>query len=255
VSIGRARVGALVVGLYLVVFVATVRLADHHVRPLFEGIGPAPAYQWVDPPPEFAVGNVKPHEVAREIPLTEGGTGLTSLSSGDAQVVINIPDGAAPPRPGDNKVVVTFTPGSARGVGPLPNGLRADGNVYQVTLAYQPSETPISKLAVSGNIVMTLPEAGKTMLYSADGNQWAALPTQPVGSPTILGAVFSRPGFYVGGAAATAAKSKSNSGAVVLAAGAVVALALGLGLGPVLVRRARRPRTRQAARQQARRKR
>jgi hypothetical protein len=251
----RTRVGAVVVALYLVVFVATVRLTDHHVRPLFEGIGPAPAYQWVDPPPEFAVGNVKPHEVVRDLALTEMGTGLTSLSSGDAQVVVNIPEGAVPPHAGDTKVNITFTPLSAKNIGVLPEGLRADGNVYKVALTYQPSGAAIDKLAQAGNIVMSVPEAGKKLLFSPDGRTWRAVATQPVGSPTILGTTFAQSGSYVGGTAATAAKKKSNSGTVVLAAGVVAALALALGLGPVLVRRLRKPGTRQAARRQARSKR
>jgi hypothetical protein len=140
---------------------------------------------------------------------------------------------------------------SARPIGPLPGGLRGDGNVYKVALAYQPSGTAIDKLALAGNIVMTLPEAGKTMLFSPDGHTWRAVATQPVGSPTILGTTFARSGSYVGGAARTEAKKKANNGAV-FAAGVVAALALALGFGPVLVRRLRAPRTRQAARRQAR---
>jgi hypothetical protein len=248
----RARAGAVAVALYLVVFVATVRITDHHVRPLFEGIGPAPAYQWVDPPPEFAVGNVKPTAATRELPLTENGTGLTSLSSGDAQVVVNIPDGAVLPHAGDTKVTVTFTPKSERGVSTLPGGLVADGNLYTVTLAYQPSGTPIDKLAVPGNIVMSVPHPGKALLFAPDGHTWQQLATQPVGSPTILGTTFSRPGSYLGGAESAGSKKKSNTGTVILAAGAVAFLALALGLGPVLVRRLRRPKTRQAARRQSR---
>jgi hypothetical protein len=252
VTARRGLLGAAVLAVYVVAAVATVRLTDHHVRPLFEGIGPAPAYQWIEPPEQFAAGNVKPHAVVRELPLSASGSGLTSLSSGDAQVVVNIPDGAIPPRPGDTTIAVTFAPSAPSGLGPPPAGVRADGNVYRVTLTYKPSGQAIDAVAKPGNIVMGLPEPGVALLYSADGRRWERLATQQVGGPTTLGTRFEKAGYYMGAAAPTSKSGGSSVGTIVLVAGIVVALALGVGLGPVLVRRMRRPTTRSAQRRKQR---
>jgi hypothetical protein len=249
----RAGIGAVVLLAYVVAAVGTMRLTDHHVRPLFEGIGPAPPYQWVDPPSQFAAGNVPPHAVARDIPLTAAGSGLTSVSSGDAQVVVNIPDGAVPPKPPDTAVAVAFEPMAPKSFGPPPAGLRLDGNVYRILLAYKPSGQRLETVAKPGNIVMGLPEPGETILFSVDGKRWERLTTQPVGGPTTLGTRFERAGYYVGGATPlTTAGKSSSAGTVILVIGIVAALSLGLGLGPVLVRRLRAPKSRSAQRRQQR---
>jgi hypothetical protein len=248
----RALLGAAVLAAYVIAAVATVRLTDHHVRPLFEGIGPAPAYQWVDPPPAFASGNVKPHTVTRELPLTDAGSGLTSISSGDAQVVVNIPDGAVPAKPGETAVAVTFDPLAPGTLAPPPAGLRADGNVYRVSFAYKPSGQVLTTAAKPGNIVMGLPEPGVVLLWSADGKRWQRLATQPVGGPTTLGTRFERTGYYLGAASPTTAAKPSSTGRVVAVIAIVVAIALALGVGPVLVRRLRRPKSRSEQRRKQR---
>jgi hypothetical protein len=248
----RGLLGAAVLAAYVIAAVATVRLTDHHVRPLFEGIGPAPPYQWVDPPPEFASGNVKPHAVVRELPLTAIGSGLTSISSGDAQLVVNIPDGAVPPKPGDTSVTVGFEPLAPNQLAPAPVGLRADGNVYRVTLTYKPSAQTLDAVAKPGNIVMAVPEPGVALLWSADGKQWERLATQPVGGPTTLGARFERAGYYLGAAEPTTEGKPSSAGRIIAVIAIVVAVALALGLGPVLVRRMRQPKTRSEQRRKQR---
>jgi len=253
VTIGRRRIAAFVVAAYVVAAVATVRLTDHHVRPLFESIGPAPKYQWVDPPSQFAAGNVKPHPVTRELPLSPAGSALTSVSSSDSQVVVNLPDGAVPPKPGDSALAVEFTPMAPTEVGPPPAGLRADGNVYRVSLAYKPSGQAVAPVAKAGNLVMAVPDPGVAILFSTDGKQWTKLATQPVGGPTTLGVRFERAGYYLGAATPTAAPKKSNTGMVIAVIAIVVGLALLLGLGPVVVRRLRQPKTRSEQRRQQRR--
>ena len=236
----RGLLGAAALAAYVIVAVATVRFTDHHVRPLFEGIGPAPPYQWVDPPEEFASGNVKPHAVEREVALTPVGSPLTSLSSGDAQLVVNIPDGAVPPRAGDTAVLVRFEPLAPKQFAPPPVGLRADGNVYRVSFSYKPSGQAIEAVAPGkeGSVVLALPEPGETLLWSADGKRWEKLATQTVGGPTTLGARFSRAGYYLGAAAPTVAK-ESSTGRIIAVIAIVVGVALALGFGPVLVRRLR----------------
>jgi hypothetical protein len=248
----RGLLGAAALAAYVIVAVATVRLTDHHVRPLFEGIGPAPPYQWVDPPREFASGNVKPHAVEREVVLVPIGSPLTSISSGDAQVVVNLPDGAVPPREGDTAVVVTFEPLAPTTLAPPPPGLRADGNAYRVAFAYKPSGQAVATVAKPGNIVMGLPEPGETLLWSADGKRWERVATQPVGGPTTLGTRFERAGYYLGAAAPTTEGKESSTGRIIAVIAIVVGVALALGFGPVLVRRWRRPKSRSEQRRKQR---
>jgi hypothetical protein len=250
----RGLLGAAALAVYVIAAVATVRLTDHHVRPLFEGIGPAPPYQWVDPPPEFASGNVKPHAAVREVALTATGSPLTSLSSGDAQVVVNIPDGAVPPRPGDTAVAVTFEPLAPKQFAAPPVGLRADGNVYRVTFAYKPSGQVLDAVpqGKEGSFVMGLPEPGVALLWSADGKRWERLATQPVGGPTTLGTRFERTGYYLGAAAPTPAGEESSTGRIVAVIAIVVGVAGALGFGPVLVRRLRGPKSRSEQRRKQR---
>jgi hypothetical protein len=254
----RGLLGAAALAAYVIAAVATVRLTDHHVRPLFEGIGPAPPYQWVDPPSEFASGNVKPHAVEREVALGPVGSPLTSLSSGDAQLVVNIPDGAMPPRPGDTAVVARFEPLAPKQYALPPVGLRADGNVYRVSFTYKPSGQAVEAVppGKEGSLVMGLPEPGVALLYSADGKRWEKLATQPVGGPTTLGTRFERTGYYLGAASPTTGGGKASStGRIIAVVAIVVGVAVALGLGPVLVRRWRRPASRSEQRRRERKKR
>ena len=222
---------------YLVVCVATLRLTDNHVRPLFEGIGPAPAYRWVDPPPEFAVGNVEPQGARRELPLGPTGSSLTSLTSGDAQVVVNLPEGAVPPKEGDTIAAVIFDPVAPKDLGPPPAGLVADGNAYQVTISYGPSGQAVEATAKPGNLVMALPHPGVTILWSVDGRGWERLQTQAVGAPTTLGVRFERPGYYLGASTPIPPAQKNGVAPTLLLIGIIAGLALALGFLPVLFRR------------------
>ena len=65
-------VGAALVALYVATVVGTMSFG-HHVRPLFEGIGPPPPYRWVHPPPGFASGNASR--------FVRGAAGLPSRSN------------------------------------------------------------------------------------------------------------------------------------------------------------------------------
>jgi hypothetical protein len=199
---------------------------------------------------------VKPHGVTRDLPLTATGSGLTSISSGDAQVVVNIPDGAVPPKPGDTGVSVRFEPLAPKGLAPPPTGLRADGNAYRVTFAYAQSGQALDAVAKPGNIVMGLPEPGVAILWSADGKRWEKLAVQPVGGPTTLGTRFERTGYYLGAASPTTGGGKASStGRIIAVVAIVVGVAVALGLGPVLVRRWRRPASRSEQRRRERKKR
>ena len=222
---------------YLLVCVATLRLTENHVRPLFEGIGPAPAYRWVDPPPEFAVGNVEPQGARRELPLGPTGSSLTSLASGDAQVVVNLAEGAVPAKEGDTIAAGVFDPLAPKDLAPPPPGLVAAGNAYRVTIAYGPSGQNVDTVAKPGNIIIALPHPGVALLWSADGKQWERLPTQEVGAPTTLGTRFERAGYYLGVSTPVPPSRNSDTSKTLVLVGVIIGLALALGFLPVLFRR------------------
>ena len=240
-----------VVAVYVIAAAATVSVSGHHVLPLFEGIGPPSPYQWVNPPPAFAASNVKPKAGTTDFALT-GPPTPQFASSPDGQCLLSVPAAAFSPHDGDTKVTVTFSPLDAATLGPLPRKVAADGNAYRIDLAYQPSKTPLPNLAADGNVVLTAPHQANSMLYSADGRTWTNLPIQPFGDPTMIGATFHQPGWYLAGAdpskisgttpgaAPAAGKPGSGAGTGLVAVGVVVAAAILGGVALAAVRRRQR---------------
>lgn len=235
--------GALVVVAYLGVAWVTLSLSGHHVRPLYEGVGQQTIpYKWVKPPPAFAAGNQVPQPSTTDVPLDAGGSKAIGVTTEDGQLVLNLPVGAMGPSPGDTTVRVALTPLDPAPLAAVPAGLLANGNAYQVQLAYQPSGAPAA-IKVAGNIILTTPSPATTMLFSADGKAWQKLPTQPVGGPTVIGSQFTGQGFFLGTAVkhAAAAPGSSSVSTVVLAA-ITAALALAIFGIPLALRRLRRHR-------------
>lgn len=235
-------VGAAVVALYLVTVVGTVPFG-HRVRPLFEGIGPPPAYRWVHPPPGFASGNVPPKPNEVDVPLGADGSEQSGAQSDDSQLVLNLAPKAAPPHEPDTSVKVRIEPLDPATLGPLPPDLRSNGNAYRVTLTYEPSGTAITSLTTPGNILMTVPEPTAGLLFAPDGRAWQRIGSQTVAGQPIVGGPFTAPGYYVGAAHPKAATSGggggSGIGGTILVAVLVAAVALALGLFPVIRRRRR----------------
>src|SRR5205814_512300 len=142
------------------------------VLPMFEGVGGSSPYMWVNPPPQFAAGNIKPHVNSQEVPLQANGSPRIGLNSGDGQFNLNLVEGSIAARAGDAKASVTFTPLDPATLGPVPSGMRADGNAYHVEMKYLPSATDVTTLAKAGNAGITLPEPSIALLYSPDGRLW-----------------------------------------------------------------------------------
>ncbi len=198
------RVGLTVVAVYVVVVAATLTFTGRRVLPLFEGIGPPPAYQWVHPPPELANGNVTPKPSTTDIAATAATTKAAAAFTADGQCVVNFSVGAFSPHDRDITVRATITPLDPAALGPLPPGSAADGNAYRIELTYQPSNTPVGALAVAGDVFLTIPHDATDLLYSADGRTWTTVPHTGVSSGSAVGATFSRPGWYLAVAPPTA---------------------------------------------------
>lgn len=230
-------------------------LGGHRVLPLFEGVGPPAKYQWVNPPSQFAAGNVKPTTSTQNIPITGGKSALTTVSSSDGQFIASLPDGAFGANGTDTSVRAVVTPLDPATLGPPPSGLAADGNAYRVEFTYQPSGAPIPALTTSGSLVMNAPHQAQTILLSPDGRSWDRLTSQPAGGLSSIGAAFTSPGWYQVGAnpavvAGAKSTSSSSSGTIIIAIGAGV---LALIAAVFAIREARRRRAKVARPQQGRR--
>jgi hypothetical protein len=239
------RVGALIAGAYLVAVVATLTLSGHRVLPLFEGVGPPRAYQWVHPPPQFSAGNVTPQPSATDIPFTGGKTGPAGAATSDGQFLVNFSAGAFAPHDADTAVHAAIAPLDPATLGPVPLGLAADGNAYRIQLTYRPSNTPVGTLAGTADVIVAAPQPAQVLLYSADGQAWTKLPTQTISGQSTVGSTFTRPGWFLVGASPTAVSGQHNGGlSTVVIAALVAGLAIVLAATPAGLRAIRglRPR-------------
>jgi hypothetical protein len=236
-------IGLAVAAGYAAVYVATLRLSDRHQRPLFDGFGPSAPYHWVDPPEEFEQGNVEPAPSTSELPLSATGLPVGQAGTDDGQLVVNLPDGAVPPREGDTSVRIVLTPLAPAELAPLPPNQYSDGNAYRIEMAYQPSGEPIETLQQPGNILLTLPWGAPHLYQSAEGGGWEEVQGVANASGTSLAAPFTRLGTFVAatdtpvGSAGGASDSDGSPWLIVLG---IAVLAGALVLVPVLVRRSRR---------------
>jgi hypothetical protein len=226
-----ALIGLGLAAAYVLVCITTLRVTDHDVRPLFEGIGPDSPYRWVSPPKEFAPGNVKPKASSTDVELLPSGSQAAGLLSSDSQIVLNLDGGAVPPKAGDNRVTVSFVPLDPAKLGKLTPPLRPDGNAYRVAMTYKPSGEPVSGLTAPGNVLILVPEPADTVLFSEDGRAWQELDSQHESGSGAESATFTSPGYYLAGTrrpppAPVAASSRGYGTVVVIVVVGVLAIVL-----------------------------
>jgi hypothetical protein len=228
---------------YALVCVATLQFTGHHVRPLFEGVGPSSPYEWVNPPKEFAVDNVRPKVMSTDVALDATGSQATGLTSSDGQFVLTLDAGAVAAHAGDAHVNVSFVPLAATSVARLPRPLRADGNVYRVSMKYRPSGQPVGALLRPGVVLMLVPEPADTLLFSVDGQTWTRIATRHEPGSGGESASFAGLGYYTAGTSRPPATPLAASGhgygtAIVIVA--VAGIAVALAWTPYAVARRRR---------------
>ena len=239
------RVGPLGVGVFLVliyVLAVTGTLPfGHNVRPLFEGIGPPPAYRWVKPPAAFASGNVPPAPNDTDLDMTPTGSQQSGAQSEDNQVVLNLAPNAVPPHPPDTKLRIHIDPIDPGTLGPVPPDLRPNGNAYKVTMTYQPSGAPATTITAPGNVLLTVPLPAAGLLYAGDGRAWTNIGKQTVPGQPIVGGPFNATGWFVAATHPQAAPKSSGGGSagVIIVVVLVAALALALGFFPLIRKRVR----------------
>lgn len=237
--------GAAAVVLYVVVAALTGG------RPLFDGFAPPAPYRWVNPPPELAAGNQPPEPAERNVPLTGEGNEATNASTSDAQIIVTLPTAAVAGHPPDTTILLRLAPGDAAALGPLPSGLRALSNAYQVTLTYQPSGTPVTEIKPGPAIAMTAESHGSKLLFSPDGQAWEETSARPFGTTTGLTGPFRGPGYYVIGgtppvAVTTTTPRGGSGGAAGVGIGVVAAIAI--AAAGLTLRSRRRQRREESAR-------
>jgi hypothetical protein len=216
--------------LYAVALVTTLRVTGHDVRPLFQGIGPDSPYRWVNPPPEFAPGNVPPRPSSTDIELRATGSQSAGLVSDDSQLIINLNENAVPPHAGDNTVTIAFTPLDPAELGPLTPPMRPDGNAYRVEMTYKPSGQAVPDLTTPGNVLVIVPEPADGVLFSRDGRTWEALDSRHEAGSGGQSASITAPGYFLAGTSRPPPSPAGSDGGydtvVVVAVVAVLAIVL-----------------------------
>jgi len=232
---------------YLLVVVATLGVHGVRPRPLYEGFAPAAPYRWVDPPGIFAPTNLKPTSLTASVPMTATGSAPAGIQTSDSQVILGLATGAVAPRAGQRSLRVEVQPLAPSTLGPLPGGLYANGNAYLISVTYEPSGAPVLELAKPGSLTIQIPGIGRVLYTSRDGHRWTRVHAHNV-LPTnlIMSALFSTPGYYLGGTTFPPAPPASSSSSSVKIAVAVAALAVVLLVTTVVLVRRRRRRARDA---------
>lgn len=207
-----AWAGAGLALLYVVVAALTAQLSSRPVLPLFDGFAPPTPYAWVNPPPERAGDNVVPKPVERDVPLAPDGVSATNASTDDAQAIVGLDKGSVPTNPPDTEVKVRIIPGDAGALGALPAGLRAVSNAYRVELAYVPSGTPVTQLAIKGTVALTAADNGDRMLFSPDGQAWQEVTFRPYGQDHGVFTELDSPGWFVVASSTAAAAAGGDGG-------------------------------------------
>ncbi len=187
-------------GLYAIVAVATLVLADRPLLPLFDGLAPPPPYRWVEPPPETAAGNQQPASADREAPLGPEGSPYLNVTPEDGQAVVVLEAGAVAPKPPETAVRVTVTPHAPGTLADLPDGLTPAGNAYQIVVTYQPSVAPVPELRATpaSSVALTAAGLSDVMLYSPGGKGWTRLhDPEPLLGGHGLKTTLEAPGYFV----------------------------------------------------------
>ena len=168
-------VGLALGGLYAIVAVAMLLLADRPLLPLFDGLAPPPPYRWIEPPPEVAADNQQPTTAQREAPLGPDGSPFLNVTPEDGQAIVVLEAGAVSPNPPESGLRVAVTPRDAGTLGDLPDGLTAASNAYEVAIAYQPSGAAVPTVrstTTASSIALTGAGLSDVMLFSPDGAEW-----------------------------------------------------------------------------------
>jgi hypothetical protein len=105
-------------------------------RPLYDGLAPAAPYRYVSPPPDLAADNEEPLPGKGRVDFAKGKSQPTSISTGDGQLQLVVPNGAFDAKKKEKAVDITITPLAPPAPLDVGGGLRVDGNAYRIEAAY-----------------------------------------------------------------------------------------------------------------------
>jgi hypothetical protein len=151
----------------------------------------------VKPPPELARDNQVPEKAERDVPLGPDGSEVTNTTTPDGQAIASLEAGSVAPNPPDTAVRLEVVPLDAATLGPLPRNLRPQSNAYRVTIAYRPSETPVTRLGKPGTVALTASAHGEVLLHSPDGAQWQETSSRPFGESHGRFTALETTGYFV----------------------------------------------------------
>jgi hypothetical protein len=210
--------GLLIVLVYVVLAAVSGRLSPLARGPLLDGALPGARYNWVNPPPELAKGNVEPSALAYDLPIEGGGTVADVRFTGDSQLTLVTIKGAVAAAPGQNAVHVTVEPLDPATLAPLPDSLTAFGNAYLIRVTYVPSKEPVERFAEPVTTILAYPATPNLhaseheLLYSRDGRTWTRLDSTDTLVRQQVDAKIDRPGYLVVGGVLAPIPSAPPSG-------------------------------------------
>jgi hypothetical protein len=182
-----AALGLLVAGLA----VATL-IHGRDAPPIYDGIGPPiEPYRWESPPPNLRAGNKPPLSGEATLSVVNGQVAGGTVTTGEAQLVLFITQGALNAPQGSASV--TCTVAADPNPPAPPAGVDIRGNVYRVACTAQPGSAPVTVVSTYHLTLRFPPGAFKEIRYY-DGTTWRPLPTllAPGGQPY---ASVNAPGF------------------------------------------------------------
>jgi hypothetical protein len=207
-------------------------------RPLLDGLVPAAAYRWVEPPAELAAGNRPPAGGTFRVPIRDGTTRAEVVVTDDGQVTLIAREGVVRGAPDARALELTITPLGPSTLAPLPGELVAFGNAYRVEAGLAPSGAPLERFAERLDVILLYPATADLhataheILWSADGRAWARLATMDAPAQQQAQASLERPGIVVVGgtpAPIVAASPGASRLAIALLVAAGCLLLVGLG--------------------------
>ena len=235
----RALAGAAV----LVIYVATTWFTrglhpTTSPRVLFDGFAPPAPYRWVDPPADLRQGNQKPARAKGSGKLGPESAEALSVATSDGQAFVSLTEGSVAPHDNDTSVEVVLTPLDASKLGPLPNGMRFEGNAYHVDVRYRPSGAPVTTFTKPATIALTASGPATELYSSAEGKTWTLLPTRALGAQAGLSSAIDASGYVVTAGHGAPYKLGGKRGMGILSYAALVVLVLGtLAVVYLVVRR------------------
>jgi hypothetical protein len=173
----RLLFGLAAAGFYLAAALTFAR--DVPVLPLYETTNIDLPYRWVNPPPEFAGGNIPPEGTKQEAAMTDIGTVAASVITADGQAAFVLREGSFAPRLGEIAVLVEIQPLDPAAVDEPPEGVRYDGNAYRISATYAKEGVPAA-LVNPATVVLRSPLGGTRLLRHQEGTGWIEISAQPV---------------------------------------------------------------------------